>query len=728
MVATQSTMHGSRFARRALRAVALGTALVALTLACTQNLGGFGRVLFVKPAQNENVGLGFDPGVDLSGANGLVGSTDVAGAVIPGPTGLPARRLAFVGFASDVSAGMLDRDPSPPSDGLGTTDVFVASIRDGRETVDGTPRASVFGQALVNSFRHPRCVTCHGFHTGGFGTGGQHPGGDSSNDNDDCKTCHDADIGASKFGEEIAWVAPLAPPLGPDLSFTTGGQPKSILTLCQQTKANTPDPVEHFENDDKIFWAFESTLAPDGEVTGDGPVPFEKEVYDDLVEAWVQGGCRCETSELVGDVVLASRPGNGANTTANQASRRPSLAFEHNPGFDPDDPDGTNPAGWVIVAYETQATNAVDGATDVNQEPDVVRTRVAVRMDEDVDGMPATGAVNLVAEPTMAELVSAAFGQPLVTANGASEAPSIDAAGELVAFQSRASNLGFTKVNGANDYDVFVRNVTTQTTGLASTPDGTAGGNGTSTAAAISSDGLAVVFQSMADDLDFNDTNGVQDVYWARIDPSATVASQMNLGVFRASVATGGLEGTGGDSSNPSIHVLDPVANDVVVAFESQKTDLAGPLTGLPASNVYLYRGPLGIQTTLVSQINVPGQEALPDGASSGPSISPDGSWLAYETSATNLDVVWPDDENGSTDVVLVDLDALISTGEVAGRRLSMAAEGVSGVDVSDRVRLAGLRTSAGGFDPAPLAAYRTSAENLGAAAHSNQNVVFLSN
>lgn len=721
----------SRFGRG--HVAGLGAAL-SLVLACTQNLGRPNtNIAFAKPAQNENVGLGFDPGVDLS-AGGLVGRTDLTGAVIPGPTGMPDRRIAFLGFASAVSAATLDRDPTPPTDGNGVSDVFVSAVLDARESVDGTLRPSIFGQALINSFRHPRCVTCHSFHApGGFGLSGSHSGGVSKNDNEGCQLCHDEVVGASKFGDAIAWEAPLAPPAGPDLSFTSGGTPKSVKTLCDQTKANTPDPVEHFENDDKIFWAFESTLSPQGVPVGDGPVQFEKEVYDDLVEAWVQGGCRCETSEAVLDLALASRASAG-NAAGNGASAAPSLTFVHNPGFDPDLPDTTNPAGWVFVAFESSATNLIAPAT---AGTDVFLTFVEVNVDQDANGLPAPGEVNLVAAvdaaglppgfPAPTRLVSAIAGQPTMDAGGTSTQPSINADGDVVAFtSSAAADLGFTKGNGVNETDVFVRSVTAQVTGLASRSAGTTGGNGSSFSPAISADGNAVAFVAAldTDNLEFADTNGVQDVYWARIDP----ATAANLGVFRASVATGGVEGVGGDSSNPSIHVLDPVANDVVVAFESQKTNLVGAVTGLPAASVYLYRGPLGIQTTLVSQVTVPGSEAIADGSSGAPRISPDGGWLAYESAATNLDVVWPEDQNGSTDVLLVDLADLLANGTVGARRLSIAAEGVDGLTAANGVDLSGFRTTAGGFDPQPLAGYRSSAENLAAAANSDQNLVFLSN
>jgi Tol biopolymer transport system component len=71
-------------------------------------------------------------------------------------------------------------------------------------------------------------------------------------------------------------------------------------------------------------------------------------------------------------------------------------------------------------------------------------------------GTPAAGAVTLV---------SSANGAPLPTGNGVSLKPSISSNGNLVAFTCRATNL----VAGATGSDVLLRNISAQTTTLAAT-------------------------------------------------------------------------------------------------------------------------------------------------------------------------------------------------------------------------------------------------------------------
>ncbi len=708
------------------RAAACALALLLSLSACTQNTGGAPSVSFDRPAPNGDTGLGFDPGVDLTGS--LEFEVGLCGALIPGAAGGPDRRVALFAFATSLDAGGLDRDPNPPLDANGLSDLFLAAVADTRITVGGKPQPAIFAQAMVNSFRHPRCITCHSFHyPGGFGSaGGSHPGGASQQNNQQCNVCHDVDIGTSEGGGTIDWLAPLQGVHG-EISFDG----KTSLELCNQTKANTPDPVAHFGGDDKIFWAFERALSPQGLVVSGGPAPFEKLHYDKLVAAWVQGGCACETSSAVRDVVLASRASAG-NQAANAASRRPSLAFAHNPLFDPDDPLGTNPAGWVHVALESDATDLVAGFSDHNGLlADVYRARVAVRMDEDPSLPPGTllaGAINLVAEPAQARLVSVSTAGGANGANGGSARAVISAGGDFVAFESLATPgahelvTGFVDGNGAFEPDVYLRSPDSgDDTALVSRASGTQGGNGRSGAAAISPRGDAVAFETFSDDLDFADTNGVEDVYYASVDTASTVV----LASYRASVRTGGVQAGGGDSRRPAVFV-DPATGDVIVAFESEKTDLVGSIAGLPQSNVYLHRGPTTQVTTLLSQVLTPGQARLPDGSSFAPALSPAGRWVGYETAATNLDVLRPEDGNTSQDVILLDLSEFLASGRIAGRRLSVAAEGVDGLGGSTAALLSGFKTTLNAFDVQALAAYATSAQNLGTAANSDRILSFL--
>jgi len=98
------------------------------------------------------------------------------------------------------------------------------------------------------------------------------------------------------------------------------------------------------------------------------------------------------------------------------------------------------------------------------------------------------------------ELVSRTDSAPSVSGNGSSEAPSIDAGGQRIAFESIASNLVAGDVNGTRS-DVFVRDLAAGTTTLAArTPSGAQPALG-SEAPSLSANGDCLIFQSASDAL-----------------------------------------------------------------------------------------------------------------------------------------------------------------------------------------------------------------------------------
>ena len=88
---------------------------------------------------------------------------------------------------------------------------------------------------------------------------------------------------------------------------------------------------------------------------------------------------------------------------------------------------------------------------------------------------------------------------------------SISASGQIVAFSSRASNLVTGDTNGV--YDVFVHDRSTGITERVSVDSSGAEGNGESANEAISADGQIVAFNSGASDLVASDTNVAADVF-----------------------------------------------------------------------------------------------------------------------------------------------------------------------------------------------------------------------
>lgn len=131
-------------------------------------------------------------------------------------------------------------------------------------------------------------------------------------------------------------------------------------------------------------------------------------------------------------------------------------------------------------------------------------------------------------------------------------------------------------------------NATAQSTALVSRASGVNGalGNGDSplVGARISGNGQFVVFRSAATNLVAGDTNGHSDVFVRDIATNLTT---------RVSVASGGIQATGGDSNNPCIS-----ADGRYVAFSSSATNLVAG--GTSGSHVFLHDRLTGL-TTLVS-------------------------------------------------------------------------------------------------------------------------------
>jgi len=99
-----------------------------------------------------------------------------------------------------------------------------------------------------------------------------------------------------------------------------------------------------------------------------------------------------------------------------------------------------------------------------------------------------------------------------VTANGNSREATISSSGRFVAFSSFASDL-LPTVDGNGQRDIFVHDLATGTTELASVADGGGHPDASSRYPAISDDGRFVAFASLATDLIPSDTNDHMDVF-----------------------------------------------------------------------------------------------------------------------------------------------------------------------------------------------------------------------
>jgi len=273
-------------------------------------------------------------------------------------------------------------------------------------------------------------------------------------------------------------------------------------------------------------------------------------------------------------------------------------------------------------------------------------------------------------------------------ANGDSFAPAISGDGRYVAFSSSASNLVAGDQNGAND--IFVRDRVANTTTRVSIGLGGAEPNAGSFAPAISADGNVVAYESDASNLVPNDTNGLRDVFvydrtsgtTTRVSvsttgdeadaPSGQAALDADGGVVafssfadnlitldenftadvfvyvrathtttRVSVYTGGFEADG-NSFHPALS-----ADGRLVAFDSDSFNLAwyDPDEGF---DIYVYDRVYDA----IYNVSVDDAVTLGNDTSEWPAMSSDGRYVAYSTEAT--DIV-PGDQNGVADIILYD-------------------------------------------------------------------------
>ena len=233
--------------------------------------------------------------------------------------------------------------------------------------------------------------------------------------------------------------------------------------------------------------------------------------------------------------------------------------------------------------------------------------------------------------------------------NSSSFFPSFSADGRYVAFASDATNLVAGDTNGARD--IFLHDRTTSATTRVSVDSTGTQGNGSSYYPSISSDGRYVVFYSTASNLVAGDSNGVHDVF---------VHDRTTGITTRVSVDSSGTQANG-ISTYPFIS-----ADGRYVAFESDASNLvAGDTNG--RFDIFVHDRTTGA-TTRVS-VDSSGMEGN-NNSNDQPSISADGRYVAFSSSASNLVA---GDTNGWQDIFLHDR----TTG--ATTRVSVASDGSEG-------------------------------------------------
>jgi Tol biopolymer transport system component/Ca2+-binding RTX toxin-like protein len=245
-----------------------------------------------------------------------------------------------------------------------------------------------------------------------------------------------------------------------------------------------------------------------------------------------------------------------------------------------------------------------------------------------------------------------------IQGNSGSGSHSISADGRYVAFDSYASNLVSGDTNSTGD--IFIKDLQTGTTKRISVASDGTQGNNDSYYPSISADGRYVAFLSSATNLVSGDTNGVNDIFVKDLQTGTTK---------RISVASDGTQGNDqsynpSNPSNPSIS-----ADGRYVTFNSSATNLvSGDTNGAP--DIFVK----DLQTGTTKRISVASDGTQGNDGSSNPSISPDGRYVAFSSGASNL---VSGDTNGVNDIFVKDLQ----TGTT--RRISVASDGTQGNDGS---------------------------------------------
>jgi uncharacterized repeat protein (TIGR02543 family) len=339
------------------------------------------------------------------------------------------------------------------------------------------------------------------------------------------------------------------------------------------------------------------------------------------------------------------------------------------------------------VAFDSDATNLAPG--DTNYVSDVfvydTQTRLTTRLSVASAGTEA---------------------------DGDSFLPSISADGRYVVFESDATNLVASDTNGASD--IFVRDRETGTTTRVSVATGGAQSNGGSYFSYISADGRYVVFESDASNLDLvtPDTNAFRDIFihdrqtgqttrvsltnggnqsngtsqyatvsadgrYVAFDSAATNLvsgdSNRNIDVFVRDRQAGSTRRVSVSSSGNQAHGDSWPAwlssNGRYVTFASDANDLV-PSDANAVLDAFVH----DLQAGLTTRVSVSSAGSEGNGASQPFSISADGAYVAFQSTATNLVA---SDTNGVADILVRERNTSQTV------RVSLAVDGAQANDGS---------------------------------------------
>jgi len=281
--------------------------------------------------------------------------------------------------------------------------------------------------------------------------------------------------------------------------------------------------------------------------------------------------------------------------------------------------NGALSADGRYVVFDSEATNLI--SRDRNGDPDVFvhdrQTGVTTRVSVSSTGQEADG-------------------------ESSNFSPSISGDGRVVVFQSFADNLVAGDTNRAPD--VFAHDRATGTTTRVSVDSAGTQANGGSGFPDVSADGRYVAFQSNASNLVANDTNGERDIF---------VHDLLTGSTARVNVDSAGNQAVG----NPPVAIPPAISGDGrFVAFDSLAANLVpGDTNGTFDAFVH------DRQTGTTSRVSVDSAGTQGNGLSIQATISADGRFVCFASSASNLVA---GDTNGRRDVFVRDRQTGVTTRE----------------------------------------------------------------
>lgn len=249
--------------------------------------------------------------------------------------------------------------------------------------------------------------------------------------------------------------------------------------------------------------------------------------------------------------------------------------------------------------------------------------------------------------------------------NGPSNRPVISADGRYVAFESTATNLILGDTNGFSD--IFVVDVITGAIDMLSLDASGTRANNSNFRPSISSTGRYVSFESSATNLVSSGTSvGVSHIYVRDRDVSGSGTFDTTGNIYTVLVS----QSSGGTAANGNSLQSVLSADGRYIAFASDATNLVSSDTNA-VRDIFL-RDRTGGTTTRVS-VATGGTQAT-GGDSRTPSLSSDGRYIAFASSATNLA---SGDTNGVSDIFVHDRTTTTT------QRISVSTSGTEAVDPS---------------------------------------------